>query len=155
MNNQHDEDPDEAAARRLQEEIWMEEDQEGEGEDGNDNRLDLVRRLLRARGAANNAPAADNNNNDENNDDDEEEEDDDNDDDDDEEDDDGEEEDDPADDDEENEEDREAIDGGVAGDVFDEQRQKITRTLKCPLVRISLNWISNYSMPPYASVIHF
>eukprot|EP00986_Skeletonema_menzelii_P013340 scaffold7681_cov154-Skeletonema_menzelii.AAC.8 len=135
MNNQHDEDPDEAAARRLQEEIWMEEDQEGEGEDGNDNRLDLVRRLLRARGAANNAPAADNNNNDENNDDDEEEEDDDdNDDDDDEEDDDGEEEDDPADDDEENEEDREAIDGGVAGDVFDEQRQKITRTLKCPLV---------------------
>lgn len=131
MNNQqNDEDPDEAAARRLQEEIWMEEDQEEEGDDGHDNRLDLVRRLLRgARGAANNAPAADNNNDD--NDDDEEEEDDNDEEDEDE---DEEEDEDPAEDDEENEDDREAIDGGVAGEVFDEQRQKITRALKCPLV---------------------
>eukprot|EP00985_Skeletonema_marinoi_P015267 scaffold7838_cov140-Skeletonema_marinoi.AAC.18 len=133
MNNQqNDEDPDEAAARRLQEEIWMEEDQEEEGDDGHDNRLDLVRRLLRgARGAANNAPAADNNNDD--NDDDEEEEDD-NDEEEEDEDEDEEEDEDPAEDDEENEDDREAIDGGVAGEVFDEQRQKITRALKCPLV---------------------
>mmetsp|Transcript_8738 Transcript_8738/g.13095 ORF Transcript_8738/g.13095 Transcript_8738/m.13095 type:complete len:693 (+) Transcript_8738:141-2219(+) len=133
MNNQqNDEDPDEAAARRLQEEIWMEEDQEEEGDDGHDNRLDLVRRLLRgARGAANNAPAADNNNDD--NDDDEEDEDD-NDNDEEDEDEDEEEDEDPAEDDEENEDDREAIDGGVAGEVFDEQRQKITRALKCPLV---------------------
>jgi len=131
MNNQqNDEDPDEAAARRLQEEIWMEEDQEEEGDDGHDNRLDLVRRLLRgARGAANNAPAADNNNDD--NDDDEEEEDDNDEEDEDE---DEEEDEDPAEDEEENEDDREAIDGGVAGEVFDEQRQKITRALKCPLV---------------------
>jgi len=130
MNNQqNDEDPDEAAARRLQEEIWMEEDQEEEGDDGHDNRLDLVRRLLRgARGAANNAPAADNN---DDNDDDEEEEDDNDEEDEDE---DEEEDEDPAEDDEENEDDREAIDGGVAGEVFDEQRQKITRALKCPLV---------------------
>jgi len=130
MNNQqNDEDPDEAAARRLQEEIWMEEDQEEEGDDGHDNRLDLVRRLLRgARGAANNAPAADNN---DDNDDDEEEEDDNDEEDEDE---DEEEDEDPAEDEEENEDDREAIDGGVAGEVFDEQRQKITRALKCPLV---------------------
>jgi len=134
MNNQqNDEDPDEAAARRLQEEIWMEEDQEAEEEDGgNDNRLELVRRLLQgARGAANNnAPEADNNddNDDDDNDDDDEEEEDDNDDED------EEEEEDAADDDEENDEDREAIDGGVAGDVRDEQNQKITRSLKCPLV---------------------
>jgi len=130
MNNQqNDEDPDEAAARRLQEEIWMEEDQEEEGDDGHDNRLDLVRRLLRgARGAANNAPAPDNN---DDNDDDEEEEDDNDEEDEDE---DEEEDEDPAEDDEENEDDREAIDGGVAGEVFDEQRQKITRALKCPLV---------------------
>jgi len=108
----------------------MEEDQEDEGDDGHDNRLDLVRRLLRgARGAANNAPAADNNNDD--NDDDEEEEDDNDEEDEDE---DEEEDEDPAEDEEENEDDREAIDGGVAGDVFDEQRQKITRSLKCPLV---------------------
>ena len=36
--------------------------------------------------------------------------------------------------------DREAIDGGVAGDVYDEQRMRITRALKCPLVRIMIHY---------------
>ena len=35
-----------------------------------------------------------------------------------------------------------AIDGGVAGEVFDDQKIKITRSLKCPLVRIVLVAIS-------------
>lgn len=141
MNNQqNEEDPDEAAARRLQEEIWMEEEQEAEEDEAHDNRLELVRRLLEgARGAANNnnAPAADNN---DDNDDDEEDEDDN----DDEEDDDEEED---AADDDEDDDDREAIDGGVAGDVRDEQSQQITRSLKCPLVRISLDSLLHYSLP--------
>lgn len=145
MNNQQNaEDPDEAAARRLQAEIWLADQEDEDDHGGNDNRIDLVRRLLRGE---NNAPPAGqlNNNNDDDDDDegenDEEEEDDEEGDEDDE---------DPAEDEEENDDHREAIDGGVAGEVFDEQRQKITRSLKCPLVRISfeLHSITLYYLIP-------
>lgn len=144
MNNQQNaEDPDEAAARRLQAEIWLADQEDEDDHGGNDNRIDLVRRLLRGE---NNAPPAGqlNNNNDDDDDEgenDEEEEDDEEGDEDDE---------DPAEDEEENDDHREAIDGGVAGEVFDEQRQKITRSLKCPLVRISfaLHSITLYYLIP-------
>lgn len=135
MNNQQQQnaqnDADEAAARRLQAEIWLAEQLDHH----HDNIEDRVRRLLGGEVDANGAPLAGGagrlNNDD--NDDDDEAMDNDEDDDDDEEDDD----DDPAEDEEDDDDDdhREAIDGGVAGEVYDDQRQKITRSLKCPLVR--------------------
>jgi hypothetical protein len=152
MNNQQNHDADEAAARRLQAEIWLEDQEElgaaggGGGAAGNNNE-DLVRRLLggdnNIRNNNNNPPAGGggggerNNNNDDDADDEEDEGMD-------EEDEEEEEEDDDEEDEDEDDEndaaaDREAIDGGVAGDVYDEQRIRITRALKCPLVRILIH----------------
>lgn len=152
MNNQQNHDADEAAARRLQAEIWLEDQEElaaaGGGGAGGNNNEDLVRRLL---GVDNNNIRNDNNNNppagggggerNNNNDDDDDEEDEGMD----EEDEEEEEEDDDEEDEDEDDEngaaaDREAIDGGVAGDVYDEQRMRITRALKCPLVRIMIHY---------------
>ena len=112
----------------------MEEDQE-EGD------VDFRRFFRNAEENDEDQEGADNDNNNDNDEEDEEEEEEDNDEE--EEDDDDEEDEDPVEDDEENEndDDREAIDGGVAGSVLDEQRQKITRSLKCPLVRTQCHFI--------------
>ena len=146
-------DPDEVAARRLQEQIWLAEAEEGNDDDGNnaagggggvgngDNNnagamQDFVRQLLANR---NNGGEGNNNNNNNNGDNDE---DNNNDNDNAGDDDDGEEEDDDADDDDDDDDDDEdnaianrgAIDGGIAGEVRDENSIKITRSLKCPLI---------------------
>ena len=137
-------DPDEVAARRLQEQIWLAEAEEGNddnpaaaggggGGGGNNNNAgamqDFVRQLLANRnnggeGNDNNNDGDNNNNNNNNNiagDDDGEEEDDDD-----------------ADDDDDDDDNamanRGAIDGGIAGEVRDENSIKITRSLKCPLI---------------------
>ena len=135
-------DPDEVAARRLQEQIWLAEAEEGNddnaaaaggggGGGGNNNNAgamqDFVRQLLanRNNGGEGNDNNNDGDNNDNNNnnagDDDGEEEDDDD-----------------ADDDDDDDDNamanRGAIDGGIAGEVRDENSIKITRSLKCPLI---------------------
>ena len=138
MNNQQNHDADEAAARRLQAEIWLEDQEEHGAAGGGNNNEDLVRRLLGGDNnniRNNNPPAGGGGNN--NNDDDEEDEGMDEEDEEEEE-----EDDDEEDEDDENDAaaDREAIDGGVAGDVYDEQRMRITRALKCPLVRVMIHY---------------
>lgn len=137
-------DPDEVAARRLQEQIWLAEAEEGNDDDnaaaaagggrgGNNNNAgamqDFVRQLLANR---NNGGEGNNNNNNGDDDDDEDNNNDNA------ADDDGEEEDDDADDDDDDDDNaianRGAIDGGIAGEVRDENSIKITRSLKCPLI---------------------
>ena len=117
MNDQHDGNADEAAARAIQAEIWMaeQEDVDAHPEDfmpENDRRLLLERRNelgpelgeddaqqdnAVGEDDAGDAGDADNLN-------------------------------------PEAEAEAETIDGGVAGEVFDDQKVKITRSLKCPLV---------------------
>jgi len=110
---------DEAAAQAIQEAIWLEEEL-GDPEvaqqlfqNANGGMPELVRQLLRERRAG----AHNNNNNPENNE--------------------------PNNEGEENvidEDDEmvdgEAVDAGVAGEVFDESQNRITRPVKCPLVSL-------------------
>eukprot|EP00571_Detonula_confervacea_P011377 CAMPEP_0172302962 /NCGR_PEP_ID=MMETSP1058-20130122/4590_1 /TAXON_ID=83371 /ORGANISM="Detonula confervacea, Strain CCMP 353" /LENGTH=724 /DNA_ID=CAMNT_0013013633 /DNA_START=26 /DNA_END=2200 /DNA_ORIENTATION=+ len=129
----NDADANEDAARRIQEQIWMAEAAEGaaddddaEGDNNNNNNnnngavQDFVRQLLDRNDNDGNNGGEDNNNANNDNDNaaaaDEDEDDDD---------------DDDAD---AVENRRGAIDGGIAGEVRDENSIKITRSLKCPIV---------------------
>jgi len=145
MDRINDADANEDAARRIQEQIWMADNDHDNELNDNDNNNDagavqeFVRQLLDRDGDNNNDGG--NNDGERNNDDDpangannggagggradnEDLEDD--------------EEDDEDDDDDEDEEEAEgrrgAIDGGIAGEVRDDGQLKVTRSLKCPLV---------------------